>query len=135
MRYKPYGFQFSRCRLVGVNSIIACSGAVSVLQTWNTKGCKCVIRECETGKGCGLVSSSWHPLIYAGIIVCTCGSNKISVDSVPCDPIRRNHRNHKCGECCRSNPKNTDSNLAMIFPEFSRKKAKNMEFSTTFLSR
>ena len=65
----------------------------------------------------------------------TCASNKISVNSVPCDPVRSNHRNHKCGECCRPDPKYTNSNLAMIFPEFSRKKAKNMEFSTTFLSR
>ena len=57
------------------------------------------------------------------ITIClgTCASNKISVDSVPCDPVRSNHRNHKCGECCRPDPKYTNSNLAMIFPEFSRK--------------
>ena len=52
----------------------------------------------------------------------TCASNKISVDSVPCDPVRSNHRNHKCGESCRPDPKYTNSNLAMIFPEFSKKK-------------
>ena len=98
---------------------------------------KCVIDPC-----CLFLFTSWQVKInkigtalektlvttpnVSNTIIClgTCAGNKISVDSVPCDPVRSNHRDHKCGECCWPDPKYTNSNLTMIFPKFSMKKSK-----------
>ena len=56
--------------------------------------------------------------IFTGKKFTGCG-NEISIDAIPCDPIRSNYHNDNSCTNGRSDPKYTNTNPAMCFPKFS----------------